>query len=543
MADIKTTYTSDVSRVEANNRKLEKSNMRLIEQNRRLKNSSRGANRATRGALTSLGTYATGLLSTFFSVNQAITQLKAHLADVDQYQTKLADRTMSVAGAQQKLIMMLPTTPGMAETAIGDMEDVAERVHPTGGKKELMITMAGAVSAAPDYETAREATELGAQMGRHDTEDARAVTTAALDMIAVTGEKSSRKNIGFLLAGVKKARAQELKQMAKAVPAMATILSTGGTPREAMAAVTTSSQVMKDPQMKKSSQAAMWMAESLALYAPEEDVMETIKDAKTGRTRQQLRAKGTGMRSFAERIEYVRADEQRLRDFETEYVSKAPMGARGYARAVLGISDKEELNQLARETWLGTLRDMPTVAAAGKFTDEKLAQLRTPFEGRLAEASTVKVATLERLDSTASNMRQAVEGIYKWRGTEEKPGLSELLAGIGESYFGRADEYIEWRGRGSGRAAFEEIIGRKIAGLRQARPLGYEPGYFGQPTGWGVPSEDVEKAQHLEDMLKRMADALERTVEQNNRSHELMEQGGAATAHVAAQAQLGVGGE
>ena len=528
MADVKTTYTSDISRVEANNRKLERSNMRLIEQNRRLKSASRSTNRAHTGAMASMKSFAMGTLAQFASVYAVIGKVRQAMQEIEAFKTRAKTETMSLAGAQENAILMLPV-----DRDVKQFEARINRINEkgiAGGKKTLYNIAAGTLSAG-GYELGMQALEAGAEFGKHNAENAQAIATAALDVSKITGEvKDMRANIGWMIAATQTSRVETVAGMAKyAVPSVLAVTSTGGTPEEGMALFNALTKGMADPQGRKAGTAAIGFAEGLRKFLPEKDLVEQITDPTTGRIREVLRAKGTGLKSFSERLEHLRQHPEKMTEFEGKYLQTMPKKSLGALRALVGLHPEEKMNQLVQEAFEETLRRQPTIAEAAPYAVAKQEQLTTLRPGKIATAAEISEATSEKLIGHTKTGHKASEGgVYSWAETKKK--LQE--SGVG--FMGRMGAGVQYWAQGADRAAAERIIQQRIDELVIVGSHHQNPKQV---------AEYLHLAKILEDYLKRMAETLDRRQDQGDRQIELMQQGGAQHTHAAAQAQLGVGGE
>jgi len=528
MADVKTTYTSDVSRVEANNRKLERSNMRLIDQNRRLKAASRGAARGHSQAMSGMTSMAMGMLSSFVSVYAIIGKVRQAMQELEAFKTRAKTETMSLASAQESAILMLPVERDVREFE-ARINKIAEK-GVAGGKKTLYQSAAGTMSAG-GFEQGMQATEMGAVFGRHNAENLQAIATAAIDVSKITGEtKDMMANIGWMIAATQTSRVESIAGMAKyAVPSVLAVTSTGGTPEEGMALFNAMTKGMADPQGRKAGTAAIGFAEGLRKFLPEKDLVEQIVDPTTGRIREVLRGKGTGLKSFAERLKYLREEPAKMEEFEAKYLQMMPKKSLGALRALVGLHPEEKMNQLVQGAYADTLKRQPTIAEAKPYAVTKRKQLTTLWPGQLATAGEISEATSEKLiGETATGREAAAGGLYT------SADLKKKLQEAGVGFVKRQLDAWEYWTQGADRQAYENVMRVDIERMRGRRGQTQ----FAEPT-----PKDLESAQILEDHLKRLAETLERQEDQNERQIKAIEAQTAGALPANANAQLGIGGE
>jgi len=562
MADVKTTYTSDISRVEANNRKLERQNQRLIDQNRRLRSASRSTSRAHTGAITSLKTYAIGMASTYLSVYRVLGMVKEELQAIEQLRTQAAQKTMTIAEAKAMAIQMAPGVVSEAKMT-KDMQALAKATPPKGGMVTLWNMLANAMSASGDYETAKGAVEKALQYDRYNPENAQKIAGGLIDMRLLTGRMDTDANLGLLQAGTTQARIPSMGRYAQyAVRSALGVQATGGGSEMAIGLVSAGTKILGDLRGRLATRSMVWLAEHLNEALPEEDLVKTVEDPRTGRYVSHVVAKGTGLKNWYERIQYLRDPEHKedLATFEAEHLKHAPLTARGGMMGIFGLSKKAEANEMAWRTIEDTLAAIPIDRQAQvKLGREKIEQMNRAPELKIARAGYESQYTGERqVMETDYGKKTAEAGLYTWggeSGLEKKLRLSGMVgprlwwermrfAASRRQFPQYAQILGEQAERLRGRRPFENMA---FAGMAPPwmQPMAMMPALLGAHGRLGretTPTES-ERAQVIEEHLREQTEILRRQADQNDRQIDLMQQGGAQNGHVAAQAQLGVGGE
>lgn len=441
--------------------------------------------------LTDIRSLAAGYLSVYQAVNQA----RRAVEDLEEARRKAKETTVGVAETEAKALLMLPEkTEQMADRYQKAVERMAAEYKPRGSKRTIHEIMTETLSAAGQLPLAEKAAEIGVRFAPFDPETAKAMATGALDLAQALGEqKDLMKPMGWMLAALSQSRVVSPVAMAKyGAPAIAGMTAAGMGKEEAASLFNAISKILADPEGRRTRTAAVNLAKDLAEFLPEKDVFETIADPLTGVVQKTLKQRGTGLRTFEQRWEALRKDEELRQRFAAKVLPTAPAQVYGAYAAFAQQHPDAAMNRMFREAYEQSLRAMPTVQQGRAEAEKTLRVMMRPYTQKVARAAEVVPSVAEQLRTeTATGRRMAEEGLYTWE------ALRDLLQASGKGYFERLGPKMRWYGLpGMRREQFEQTLRERAAELRGET-------VFGRRVRERAPTPDeLRRAQILEQTIE-----------------------------------------
>lgn len=469
--------------------RIEQQNLKLIELNRRLADESRNAhNMANDGAMRVVGSLAS-MAAGYFTVQSAVQAVTAALKDQEEQQKRSRDATISQADAQRNMLRNLgDVTPEQQNQFLKQLQEVTTRLAPKGGLTTTYNMAAMGLSASgANREKTLAAVEQALRFAPDNPEAATSIAGAILDMSKATGRSSALENLGYLKYAGEQARVTDWEKIASNLsPAMIGAVQFGATPQEALALVASITQGSADPTGRRSGTATVQFAKQLEDFLPEKDVYNEKYNPLTFRKERYVETRGTGMKTFGERLAYLRSHEKERERF--------------LANASI------ETKQLAAVRQLAEGPDTMT----GKYYAQSLAAAGVPFE-KMAESADTKIKQMNQVfeQQIASGERTSTLG-KELASTQTPPGrerainasftsdeLGEMLASFGVGRIGRTMAKSDyWLGRmiESQEDAFVGATRPTISQMRERGRMQYANGELAYP-------EDAKNAERLQSYL------------------------------------------
>lgn len=381
----------------------------LTEKMRQMKEGSKAAAKESTNSFDGMAMSVGRMAAGFVSVGAAAAAVTAELREQQRIQDKIAQTQIRAAGTQAQFLRNLGiASPGERGAALSGIGDISKA---TGVKQSDLFSAASvAMSARGDRSVTQAlgAVGMAARVAPESPNELSAVAGGLLDIGTLTGTNDWRANLGKLVATGQQARVTSLESVSRnLVPGAIGLKGFGATDTQALAAVSTLTQAMKDPEGAMSGTAGIALGQQLEKFLP-------------------------NVGTFQERLSQVQASDSLRKRFmsRSSFEKKAIVPVR---ELLTGGSETAKL-------YAQNLAGMPTGEGAGATADEFLSGLMQPDiqktadkERRLgaivegtelkrigaADASTIRRQTMEQLSASgASWLHRGIAGFEFMVGPE-----------------------------------------------------------------------------------------------------------------------------
>jgi len=450
---VKQKFTGDVAQLEAAYHKIAAQNTKLIEQNRRLSSQTRKHQRSSYAGAGRMIGRLMSMAGAYLSVSQAIQVVTRSIQDKEATERKSRDAAITVADAQAGALRMLGKVSDEERSKfVATVEQITAATRPSGGQATVYKAAASALSGAGgDQALAMAAVRTALQIAPEDAQEAQTIASGLLGLSKASGSKDMRENLGQLLGMATYGRPESLRDVAQhLVPAIVSTVARGGTVREAVPISTAISQGMEDWSGRKAATAAITLSDKLAEWLPEADTYKYTTDRRGKATRELDRA-GTGLKSAAERIEYLWTHPEE----RAKFIAATPFQVKAQA----------SIEQLLTgpETYVGgqfqkARAGLPTADQARADAAEMIEGIKKPWHQQIAAQQRANEALVEELRMTGKGQEAGTAAAYQWGG---EAGLGDMLEASGAGLTRRWSAWSDY--------FFDSFSGEKEAYARQLR--------------------------------------------------------------------------
>lgn len=400
MSNASIVWRSDDKDVIASLQKMEKRNEALVEQLKKVKKESKEGGDAAKSATADWASSVLNVASGYLSINAALQLGNKLLQDQADLQDKVAESQKSAADQQIKFLRNLGNvSQAERESAIGEISQISKR---TGVSETQLYTASSSAMSARgglSIKEALSAVEQAATLAPEDTGENTAIASGLLDLASLTKSADAKRNAGLLVAMQQQARNVNLQSVAKnLVPGAISLSSYGASVNEAVAATTSMTQAMKDPEGAISSTAMIALAEQ-------------AKDITPG--------------GFGEDIAKLKSDPA-IRD---RFLAKASFEKKAAAHIKNFLTAGSETSNLY-EQYKGNL---PTAENSGDVADQLVGGIKSQPLQQVASADRAMAAAAERarigdIDSASySSIRKRVDELAQSAGVNY---AARLMLGV-----------------------------------------------------------------------------------------------------------------
>ncbi|HUX17136.1 MAG TPA: hypothetical protein VMW52_11735, partial [Phycisphaerae bacterium] len=449
---------------------------------------------------------------------------------------QMKDVTVSVSDASENMINnMGRVTKAQVQDFQARLAALNQQYTPKGGMVALTAEAASALSASQSNRPATlAAMEAAIRFAPASAETREQVAGGILDLRKATGVENPMANLGLLKAIGEQSRVTEWAKIAKNLTGgVLGVKEYGGTAQQAGALIAAITQASADVEGRRSATAAINLVEQLARYLPEKDVMDYALDPATMQYKKVVKAKGTGLKDWQQRIAYLRRNPEEME------------------RVLGSLSSQAKQKAAVRQIVMGRGAGAEAFVAASAAMDRPLGQFAAGAEEMINVRQSLfgsKIAGMERggealpevSAETVWGKKQALLGAYSLGKLEtvlQQHGVGPIRRrGMNINWFMQP----EWTGDqmdaiAGRRRFFQSEVRNQLLTLRYGI-VNPEPG---RPIS-GSP-EELQLADNLERWFKRQEADAEETLAEIRRQTAILERNQASAG--AAQAQLGVGGE
>lgn len=308
MAKVTVNFQSDDKDVIA---AIDKVNRKLAEMDQK----AAAAAQKGKGGMDAMIASAGSVVAGYMSIQYAIQLVNDELQRKIELEEKSKQRQLAAAGPERELMLNLgyPLAPAERDRALQRARDIADRV----GISESMV--AGATSralsnAAGNQDVAFNAVEIAARTAPHSAEVMERIAGAITSIGKATGKFDNERGYDMLVLLGQLTNAPGWDKIGGNAPqSLAGMIVNGATLEEAVSVQAALSNTMTDEELLKSGTAGQQLAAKLRDVFPEKDSYET--NAKGKKT---LKARGTGMTTFAERYAHVLKDDKAREFFRSK---------------------------------------------------------------------------------------------------------------------------------------------------------------------------------------------------------------------------------
>jgi hypothetical protein len=469
----------------------------------------------------SLAGMATAYLSVRNAVRLVVNEINAQI----EAQKRAKEATLTEAQAEANALVNLGAkTTGERDAFLKRIDAMSSS---TGvSKQDLYRRSADALSARGNLsvDQAMAAVEASARLLPGDTEQGKVVSGSALDLMKILQGKgrtiAPEQAIGYMLKVGETARVTDPGKLAENfAPALAAVISSGGTEQEAGALWSALTGAMVDPQGRESKTSSIAFARSLQEFLPEKTTYTYDEKG-----RRKIQAKGTGLKTLDERVQALRKD-SKLRE---KFFSKASfeMIARTPVEQILSGQGA------AADAYDAFLKELPSMETTGGDFQTQASLIQGTEVQRTANFDRSLGAIGDRLrtsNQTGARLAAIRERFIPFLQDAGEGALVSQLRDLdtyGTGYEGFIRQFESRR---------EAVLHPKewVAGTSPG--IGAPAGYFGdRPT---TPAEE-RTAALLGEMIKLMTEMRDHEKESLDEQRK-----GNRSGPAAAEAQLSVGKE
>lgn len=408
MADVKFATTADVSQAQKQIDQLSKQVSQLGQQLGQVSSDGKKHAKEHSDALAGVGREILGMATGYLSVRTAIGLVNAELQNQIDLRRKAAEATMTEAAAERQFLM----NAGVRSEA--EREEYLARIRKisqeTGVLQRQLYTAGSAVfSAKGDLpaEQAWSALREAARFVPENPEQGKALAVASLDVMRAAGFKEAGPAMGLIASMARLSHVFDWEKIAQhGVRGVAAAIQAGATPQEAVALWSAETYGQTDWQARKTTTSVGQFARQLEAYYPE-------KDAKIPRDLfGQLMPgaggvrKGTGMKTFAERLKYLQENRDQAEAFFQ--VINLEEAAKPSIRELLKLKEPQPGAPGMAKTYESFLKEVPTAAEAKAYYEAQQALISGTEVQKTAQFGRALGAERERMQ--AGNLRAARAG-------------------------------------------------------------------------------------------------------------------------------------
>jgi hypothetical protein len=542
-AKVTTEFLSDTSDFDRKMDKLVDQNNRLLQQQKLLRKESRDAAKDAKdhhgGAARFVGDQMRAVArlgASYLSLSTAIGEVTKAYERKMALEKEMKDLTVGLSDASENMINnMGNVTKAEVEDFQSRLEALNAKYHPKGGMKALTAEASSALSASQSNRPATlAAMEAAMRFAPASPETREQVAGGILDLRKATGNADPMANLGLLKAIGEQSRVTDWAKIAKHLSGgVIGVKEYGGTAQEAGALIAAITQASADPEGRKSATAAIGMVEQLDKFLPEKDRFRHRLDPKTMEMTKVIEAKGTGMKTWQQRIAYLRQNPQEMErvldDLSIEKKQKAAI-----RQIITGQGAGAEAFRSASAAMDRPLGEMAAGAEDAIKVREGL------FGSKIAGMGRTNEAVPEIGAGTEWGGKQAILGQYSLENLQNVMQKSDV------GYVRRRSMDLNWimqpEWTGDADAA---IAGRREFFRRavdeQLKTLRYGAVNMGPEAPITGTAEQLQLADKLSAWFARQEKQADEALAEIKRQTEVLEKNQASAG--AAQAQLGVGGE
>jgi hypothetical protein len=327
MAEVRTDFTGSDAQLQKVMHSLQQQNVKLIEQNRQLAAASQqGHDQAVSGAQRVIGSLVT-MAASYFTVQAAVQAVTSALKDQEEQRRRAARKTIDQAGPQRALFQNIGSvTEGEQRDFDAKLMAIGKSTTPRGGVATVYRAATSALSAGgggSDTEArarALDATKAALAFAPTDPAVAEEIASAVIDLGKATKSNKAIENLGYLKNLGDVAHVRDWASIAKNLTKGITGATDNGfTPQEAGATLSAITQGSNDTSGRTSATAMVQFAVKLAEFLPTEDRYTEKYNPILRRKARTIDRKGTGMKTWEERRQYMFEHPQEREQFLAEY--------------------------------------------------------------------------------------------------------------------------------------------------------------------------------------------------------------------------------